>query len=77
MTDRAVSPAVVEAIDDGVPALRAFRVDTEISVGELAEDSGIAPERIDAIEDGAAPAPEEILAIAEALHVPPTLLAED
>lgn len=77
MTDMAIPPAVIEAIDDGVPAVRAFRVDTEISVGELAEDSGIPPERIDAIEDGAAPAPEELLAIAEALHVPPDLLGED
>lgn len=66
---------VIEAIEDGVAPVRAFRVETEITVGELAEDTGIPPGRIDAIEDGAPAKPDELRAIGEALHVPVDVLA--
>lgn len=67
---------VFEAIEDGVPPIRAFRVETEITVGELAEDTGIPMQRLNAIDDGAAPEDEELKAISEALHVPSDVLAE-
>ena len=76
-SDAKISADVIEAIEDGVPPVRAFRVETEITVGELAEDTGIPPERIDAIEEGATPADDEIEAIAVVLHVPPEVLAGD
>lgn len=74
MREEGIPEEIIEAIADGVPPVRAFRVDTEITVGELAEDTGIPPSRIDAIEDGAMPKPEELEAIGEALHVPPDVL---
>lgn len=74
MREDGIPEEVIEAIEDGVPPVRAFRVETEITVGELAEDTGILPARIDAIEDGATPKPDELKAIGEALHVPPDVL---
>lgn len=74
MREDGIPEEVIEAIEDGVPPVRAFRVETEITVGELAEDTGIPPARIDAIEDGATPKPDELKAIGEALHVPPDVL---
>lgn len=75
MREDAIPEEVIEAIEDGVPPVRAFRVETQITVGELAEDTGIPPDRIDAIEDGAPAKPDELKSIGEALHVPPDILS--
>lgn len=75
MLQEGIPEEVIEAIEDGVPPVRAFRVETQITVGELAEDTGIPPDRIDAIEDGAPPKPEELKSIGAALHVPPAILS--
>ncbi|RYG40162.1 XRE family transcriptional regulator [bacterium] len=75
MREAGIPEEVIEAIEDGVAPVRAFRVETEISVGELAEDTGIPPHRIDAIEDGAPAKADELKAIGEALQVPPDVLA--
>lgn len=75
MWDDGIPEEVIEAIEDGVVPVRAFRVETEITVGELAEDTGIPPGRIDAIEDGAPAKPHELQAIGQALHVPADILA--
>jgi transcriptional regulator with XRE-family HTH domain len=76
MRHEGISEEVFEAIEDGVPPVRAFRVETEITIGELAEDTGIPMVRLDAIEEGATPKDEELKAISEALHVAPEILAE-
>lgn len=76
-TPNPIPEDVAEALEDGVPAVRAFRVDAEISVGELAEQTGIPPKRIDEIEEGSTPTVDELAEIAAVLAVPPDVLVNE
>jgi hypothetical protein len=67
---------VADMIEDGMAPVRAFRVEIEITAGELSEDTGIPLPRIDAIEHGAEPRPVEVEILAGTLHVEPEVLTE-
>jgi hypothetical protein len=68
---------VMEAIEAGIPAAKAFRVYADTSIPELAEATHLEAERICLIEAGLEPTLSEATAIGRALDVPTTLLVNE
>lgn len=78
MTDMQSIPApIIEAMEVGIPAAKAFRVYSDTSIPELAEATRLEAERICMIEAGSTPTSSEVDAIGRALDIPAALLVDD
>lgn len=67
--------AIVEAIEAGIPATKAFRIYSDKSIPEVAELAQLEPRRLCLIEAGLRPTRSEAMAIGRALDIPSRLVA--
>jgi transcriptional regulator with XRE-family HTH domain len=75
-SDFEIPDPVVEAIEGGAPAVKAFRQSSGQSQHDVAADAGMTDERLAAIEQGATPHNIELAVLSDVLDVPVDLLVD-
>jgi DNA-binding XRE family transcriptional regulator len=76
-TDFEIPDPVIDAIEGGTPAVKAFRQSSGQSQHDVAADAGMTEERLAAIEQGSPPHNLELAVLSDVLDVPVHLLADD
>ena len=72
----AVPDPIVDALEAGIPASKAFRIYADRSIWDLAAAASMEPRRLADIEAGRKPRLDELTALGAALRVPAHLLAD-
>jgi len=75
-TDFEVSDPVAEAIDGGMPPIKAFRQSSGQAQHDVTVEAGMTEERLAEIEQGAPPQASEVADLSEVLDIPSTLLVD-
>lgn len=75
-TDFEVPDPVAEAIDGGMPAIKAFRQFSGQAQHDVAVEAGMTEKRLAEIEQGAPPQASEVADLSEVLIIPPKLLVD-
>lgn len=75
--DFKIPEPVIDAIEDGTPAVKAFRQSSGLSQHDVAADAGMTDERLAEIEQGHTPKDLELAVISDVLHVPVDLLVDE
>ena len=76
-TDFEIPAPVVEAIEEGTAAVRAFRESSGQSQHDVAADAGMTEVRLAAIEQGTAPHGLELAVLSDVLAVPIEILVAE
>ena len=75
-TDFQIPDLVVNAIEDGTPAVKAFRQSSGLSQHDAAAQSGMTEQRLADIEQGTTPHGLELAVMSDVLDVPVELLVD-
>lgn len=75
-TEYEIPDPVVDAIERGTPAVKAFRQSSGQSQHDVAADAGMTDERLAAIEQGRTPHNLELAVLSDVLDVPVGLLVD-
>ncbi|WP_162244714.1 helix-turn-helix transcriptional regulator [Aureimonas sp. Leaf454] len=76
-TEFEIPDPVVDAIEEGTPAVKAFRQSSGQSQHDVAAEAGMTDERLAAIEQGSTPRNLELAVLSDVLDVPVDLLVDE